>query len=360
MIKKYCLFIPSLGGGGAEKVVALLANYLAKKENTEVFLVVLHEEGKYWQLISEKVKVVNLKQSRVLKSILPFSSWIKDNKPDVIFSALSHVNVVAAIATKMRRHQCKLILSEHSTISQLSIMTNPIYRSIFKFFYSQADYIVAVSKGVMSDVLKTLKINPNKIIVINNPVCPNIYTSEKVNFIKYFNKNPGKVILSIGRLESEKNYLNLLEAFRNLNNSDYYLVILGEGSERKILEDYILNNKLDDRVILPGFVKDPFIWINSADLFVSSSNKEGFGNAIVEAMAYGINIVSTDCVGPREILKDGELGLLVEKNNPKYLAEAIIKVLKETNLFDKDEIINRANDFRENLILSEYENIFEN
>lgn len=357
MIKKYCLFIPSLGGGGAEKVVALLANYLANKENTEVFLVVLREEGVYWQLVNEKVKIVNLKQGRVLKSILPFSSWIKENKPDVIFSALSHVNVVAAIAKKLSRHQCKLVISEHSTISDTLIFKKKLYKFIFNFFYNQSDYIVAVSKGVKNDLLKILDIEPNKIVVINNPVYPSNKTVKKINLESYFKNKPNKVILSIGRLELEKNYINLLKAFKNLSNENLGLVILGEGKQREVLEKYISENGLVDKVILPGFVKDPFIWINTCDLFVSSSEREGFGNAIVEAMAYGLNIVSTDCVGPREILDDGKYGILVPRGNPHALSEAIKSTLSNPNKFDKEKTLERSKRFSESIIFESYEKI---
>lgn len=357
MIQKYCLFIPSLGGGGAEKVVAILASYLANKKNVEVFLVVQNLDGVYWELINENVKIVNLNQTRALKSIIPLAKWIKNNKPDVVFSALSHVNVVASIAQKISGHKCKLILSEHSTVSHLPMLKKNRYKFIFKFFYNRANYIVAVSNGVKTDLIETLALDPNKINVINNPVCPNVIKNEKIDLIKFFKKQPDKLILSIGRLEPEKNYLNLLKAFNNLDNN-YCLVILGEGSEREILEKYIVNNNLSKRIILPGFVKDPFVWINSADIFVSSSNIEGFGNAIVEAMAYGLNIVSTDCVGPREILVDGKYGLLVEKDNPNALTLGMFKILNNPNLFNVNQIVNRAKDFRESIILSNYEVIF--
>ncbi|MCL6239220.1 glycosyltransferase [Acinetobacter sp. ANC 5033] len=357
MTKKYCLYIPSLGGGGAEKVIAILASHLANKKNVEIFLIVQKLDGVYWELVNENVKIVNLDQTRTLKCLIPLAKWIRNNKPDVVFSALTHVNVVTALARKISGHKCKLILSEHSTISNLSMLKKNKYKFIFKFFYSQADYIVAVSNGVKSDISNTLNINPEKIVVINNPVYPSYLTTKKVDLNSFFKNNPGKLILSIGRLEPEKNYLNLLKAFNKFNNN-HYLVILGEGSERQLLEKYIIDNNLCDRVLLPGFVKDPFVWINSADIFVSSSNIEGFGNAIVEAMAYGLNIVSTDCVGPREILSGGKYGLLIEKNKPNEFFDAINKLLDDPTLFDKKEVVNRAKDFSENIILSKYEDIF--
>lgn len=359
MTQKYCLYIPSLGGGGAEKVIAILASHLANKENVEVFLIVQKLDGVYWELINENVKIVNLNQTRTLKCLIPLAKWIHHNKPDVIFSALTHVNVVASLAKKISGHKCKLVLSEHSTISNLSMLHNNKYKFIFNFFYKQADCIVAVSNGVKDDIIDTLNINPKKVVVINNPVYPNFLTTKKVDLNKIFKNKPEKLILSIGRLEPEKNYLNLLKTFNKFKN-DHYLIILGEGSERRLLEKYILDNNLGERVLLPGFVKDPFVWINSADIFVSSSNIEGFGNAIVEAMAYGLNVVSTDCVGPREILSNGKYGLLVEKDNPNEFFDAINKLLANPATFDKGEMINRAKDFSESIILSKYEDIFIN
>lgn len=357
MVKKYCLFIPTLGGGGAERVVALLASYLAKKNNTEVYLVVLRTEGVYWDIVDKKVVIINLNQTRILKSILPLSNWIKENKPNVVFSALSHVNVAASIALQISGHKCRLVMSEHSTVSHIPIFKKKLNKLFFRFFYNKADSIVAVSKGVGDDLIRTLGVSFNKVKVINNPVCPSVRTNEKIDYKDFFKNKPEKIILSIGRLEEEKNYINLLKAFNKLSNKKIALVILGEGKQRSFLENYIADNDLTDRVILLGFVQNPFIWLNSCDLFVSSSEREGFGNAIVEAMAYGLNVVSTDCVGPKEILKDGDFGILVEKNNPQALVEGINELLNFPNKFNKNNILNRAEDFSETKIFKHYDEV---
>jgi len=359
-IRKYCLFIPSLRGGGAEKVVALLASYLANDDANKVYLVVMREDGVYWDLINEKVRIINFKQKRVLNCVLPLSQWIKANEPHVIFSALSHVNIVTSLAKMLSRHDCKLVLSEHSTLSDSSTAKKKLYKNLVKVFYNRANCTIAVSDGVKKDLISNFEVLPNKVQVINNPAYPTHISREKVDVRSFFKQDFTSFILSIGRLQPEKNFLNLLQAFNTLADRNCVLAILGEGKERYVLEKYIIDNNLSDRVILPGFVKDPTKWLNSADVFVSSSNREGFGNAIVEAMACGVNVVSTNCAGPKEILSNGQYGILVASNNPQELSSAIFDVLSNSHQFDKDKLKDRAKEYSASNIFSKYERVLTN
>ncbi|MCO8048560.1 glycosyltransferase [Acinetobacter towneri] len=359
MKKKYCLFIPSMRGGGAEKVVALLSSFLANKEDAEVYLLVMREEGVYWDLIIDKVNIVVLNKKRALHCIVPLIKWIKVNKPDIIFSALNYANLIVAIARSLSGINCKHIMSEHGRFYIPYNIGSYIYKAIFSFYYNKADLIVAVSDGIKKEIVENLSIDANKVVVINNPAFPSKKVINKVDLSNYFKVVPSKLIISIGRLDPLKNFINLLTAYKLLNKKDIGLVILGEGNQRAMLEKYIKKNNLDYQVLLPGFVKDPYIWLNTADLFVSSSDSEAFGNAIVEAMAYGLNIVSTRCDGPCEILNNGEFGILVPINDSENLCEAINNILLNKNLFDKVKIQERAKSFSQENIFKKYDDIFE-
>jgi glycosyltransferase involved in cell wall biosynthesis len=153
------------------------------------------------------------------------------------------------------------------------------------------------------------------------------------------------IILGAGRLTRQKDFPTLVRAFAQLApHTDARLIIIGEGGERAALERLIGALGLDSRVDLPGFVRNPSSFMRRARLFVLSSAWEGFGNVLVEAMAVGTPVVSTDCPsGPREILADGAFGALVPPADPQALARAMLGALEQ--LADPDALRRRAADF---------------
>nr|WP_241878977.1 glycosyltransferase [Psychrobacter sp. PraFG1]UNK05619.1 glycosyltransferase [Psychrobacter sp. PraFG1] len=167
------------------------------------------------------------------------------------------------------------------------------------------------------------------------------------------------MVLAVGRLTHQKDFATLIHAFKKvLKNKACNLIILGEGELRCELEKLIKDLNLQDNVQLPGFVNNPYAWMSKADLFVLSSIYEGFGNVLVEAMACGTPVVSTDCPsGPSEILENGRWGSLVPTNDPDSLAEAILKALNNTK-FKSELVKKRAEDFSVDNSLSGYIAVF--
>jgi glycosyltransferase involved in cell wall biosynthesis len=198
---------------------------------------------------------------------------------------------------------------------------------------AQADSIIAVSDGVASDISLITGIPLERIHVIRNPVVtPQMEKLAEVSSDhEWFSKKDKPVLLGIGRLGSQKNFEILIRAFCIVRlKIDCRLMILGEGRRRPRLEKLIKRLGVADSVQLPGFVSNPYPYLAKADLFVLSSLWEGSPNALTEALALGIPVVSTDCEsGPREVLQNGKYGSLVPIGDVDALASAIIHTLSD-------------------------------
>ncbi|MDM1545268.1 glycosyltransferase [Ignatzschineria indica] len=340
-MKRICLFLPSLRGGGAERVMLILANGFAER-GYSVDLVLAKAEGAYLKSVSNQVKIVDLNKSRMLLSLFPFVSYLRRNKPDVVLSAMNHVNVIAVIAKSFSLGKFKLIISEHSNLSVSSRFNKGFKNSVVNFLvnwiYKKADSIVAVSNGVADDLSRVTGISLKRISTIYNPVVTDELLRLKSIRPDSFIDND-KYILSVGRFVTAKDFNNLIEAYSKSNaKSEYKLVILGDGELREGLEEKIKELSLDGKVLLPGFVDNPFYWMANAELFVMSSVYEGLSNVLIEAMACGAAVVSTDCPsGPAEILENGKWGRLVPVSNSEALAQGIDQELQaeQKNTFER-------------------------
>jgi glycosyltransferase involved in cell wall biosynthesis len=154
----------------------------------------------------------------------------------------------------------------------------------------------------------------------------------------------GPILLAVGTLKAVKRHDLLVRAFARMPRADATLCILGEGQERAGLETLIGSLGLQDRVLLAGYQADPAPWYAHADLFVLSSDHEGFGNVLVEALEHGLPVVSTNCpTGPHEILEDGKYGRLVPVGDVDALARAMDKALSANH--DREQLKRRALDF---------------
>jgi glycosyltransferase involved in cell wall biosynthesis len=354
--KKITFFIPSLEGGGAEKVFVNLVNYISSKDY-QVDLILVNKKGEYCDQVSKNVRVIDLELFRSWKSIFPLIHYLKKEKPRVLISSLDHVNIIAIIAKKLARVQSRVIIRQ---ANYFSASASRKIRSLANIFYKKADRIIAVSKGVKSDLIQNLKIKESKIETVYNPInVEGISKKSEEKVVSDFIDNDSKIILAVGSFEKQKNFSGLIRAFEILSKKrpDIKLVILGEGSLRLDLESLVEELSLGDKVLLPGFVDNPYKYMKRADVFVLSSINEGLPNVILEAMACGTPIVSTNCPsGPKEILKGGEYGILVDLDNPDSLAKAIDKTLD--NPIESEKLINRAKDFSIDKIGKEYLKLF--
>jgi len=197
--------------------------------------------------------------------------------------------------------------------------------------YPWADGVIAVSEGVARGLCRIPGIPPERVTVIYNPVIPADLEVKAAQPVAHPWLAPGQppVVLGVGKLKLQKDFSTLLRAFRRVRDRrEAHLIIIGEGRRRHHLEDVVRHLGLSADVALPGYQENPFAWMSKASVFVLSSLWEGLPGVLIEAMASGCPVVSTDCPsGPREILLDGALGPLVPVSDDEAMAGAILSVL---------------------------------
>lgn len=352
------IFLPSLRGGGAERVMLFLARGFVEK-GYEVDLVLAKSEGPYLRDVPENVNVVDLKAGRVFTSLSALVRYLRKAQPFALLSAMDHSNIIALWAQRLARVRARVVVSVHHTLSmgvKHSNRRGRLIPYIARWCYGWADGVVAVSRGVADDLSNTLDLPRERIRVIYNPVVvPELFelVTEPMEH-PWFRAGEPPVVLSVGRLTAAKDYPTLLRAFSLVIRArPVRLVILGEGEERARLEAMVWDLGLEDVVSLPGFVKNPYAYMSKAAVFVLSSAWEGFGNVLVEAMACGTPVVSTNCPsGPAEILESGKYGRLVPVGNAEALAEGILAVLDGST--NSEVLRHRAKEFSYDDIADQY------
>jgi glycosyltransferase involved in cell wall biosynthesis len=334
--KKVALFIPSLEGGGAERVMVNLGHTMLEF-GLSVDLLAASIKGPYVKQIDPRIRLINFDTKRTLTSFPQLVKYLRENRPQAIISALAHCNVLAIWAKKLAGVNTKVVVSDHIAFSLLEHSSNAVQRThrnlllMMRASYPFADSIVAVSQGVADD-LHALAGVKRKIDVIFNPVLSQeLFRKADLPVDHPWLHTDIPVVLAVGRLEHQKDFPNLLQAFALLKKlRPARLMILGEGSERNSLEDMVKALGLEQDVWMPGFVDNPYAYMKHADVFAMSSLFEGLPTVLIEAMAVGTPVVSTDCKsGPREIFTAAQYGTLVPIQNPQSLADALHQTLSQ-------------------------------
>lgn len=324
------LFLPSLAGGGAERVFVELANEFAAR-GLRVDLVLASAEGPYLEDISSAVRIVDFKVPRILRAVLPLVRYLRTERPAAMLSALDHANVVAVIARRLAGASTRCVISVRSVPTEVyrragSGGSRHLLR-FMKIAYPFADAIIANSHAVALDLSRLLRIPVDELHVIHNPLnLARIETESRAPLAHdWLADGAPPVILGVGSLAPLKDFETLIRAFAIVRQSRACrLVILGEGPDRKKLEAVARGVGVTNHVLMPGFVANPFAWMRRARVFVSSSVTEGFPNALLQALALGLPIVSTNSVGgSAELLENGRWGTLVPVGRPGAMAAAI-------------------------------------
>jgi glycosyltransferase involved in cell wall biosynthesis len=328
---RVALFLPNLSGGGAERVFALLAEGLAAR-GIETEVVLARAEGPHVAAVRAVVPVVDLHAASTRASLLPLARYLRKRRPDVLVAALAHANIVAVWARWLARVDTALVITHHLGLSTEKATFAARRWSVLRaWFYPRADAIVAVSRDMAVDLARSIGVPRDRVEVIVNPVItPQLAAQAQAPLDHpWFAAGQPPVVLGIGRLEPQKDFETLLRAVALVRQErPVRLLILGEGGERPALESLAEELGLGEDVALPGFVDNPYAYLARAAVFALSSVYEGLPTVLIEALAVGTPVVSTDCeTGPREILDDGRLGRLVPINDPMGLAGAIAATL---------------------------------
>lgn len=345
---KVVFFQPNFRAAGVEKVNILLANEMFKL-GVDVEFLVFKKEGEFLNLLNKKIKVTDLSVERALHSFIALVRYFFRHK--VIFvSSYSGLSLLSIIANAITLNRSEVYACEHSTLSKITQVKgsfkDKVIKILLKFFYNHCSGVICVSKGVANDLVEHVGVSSKKVKVLYNPVVNNTIF-ESINYFpehKWFLDKASPVFIAVGRLDVAKNFALLINAFNKVvEEQDARLLILGEGSLRDELQTQINTLGLQEKCELVGFVDNPYKYMKHADAFVLSSDFEGFGNVIVEAMAVNTPVVSTNCPsGPSEILEDGKWGTLVPVGDVDALANAMLDVINNPPSVD---LTVRANHF---------------
>jgi len=362
-------FLSNLKGGGAERVAMTLLQGF-QSENLQSSLFLLKNQIDFveeYDRLSDKINVAyatNINER--IRNKLP-EIWVKC-KSMVIDSNIL-VGGLELDPTYFAFLWAKLfskpIIGWVHTPIKPYLLSLPRKHSFFvRTIYPRLDRIVFPSRGAADSMIQYLHLPLEKIRIIPNPInidLVNNLANAPISH-EYYCSYSKPIILSCGRLEIQKGFDLLIQASWRLiaHGYDHILIILGEGSQRQRLLDMASELNIRENVILPGFLPNPFPLLKAAKLFVSPSRIEGFGQAILEALALGIPVVATDCnTGPSEIIDGGKYGMLVETENIDALVNAMESMFSD-EVHDKFSSLGckRALDYSPNHIASLWKDIF--
>lgn len=334
---RIAIFIPSLEGGGAERVTVTLCNALAARGHA-IDLVLAKAKGPFLADLSPNVRMVDLGHDRVARSLPGLVRYLRAERPDALMSVLSHASVIARFAVGLARTPVRHVVAEHTTYgvqtdAQLGLRGRGMV-ALMRRLYPHAQHIITVSDGAANALATYIGVDRQLITTVYNPFDIEAIARSMSQAISHpwFQDGNRGVIVAIGRLSPEKDFATLLNAFAQVRSArPARLLILGEGAEREALEGQAAALALSSEDFqMPGFVQNPFAYLSRSDVFVLSSRYEGLPSAVVEALACEVPIVATDCPsGPSEILEGGRWGRLVPMGDAAALADAIVEALDE-------------------------------
>jgi len=364
MKKLVLVIMHELSVGGAERVTLNLANNLDRNKYI-VHFALFKKKGLFVDYLKEDIIIHDLNAKRVITSSHKLFFLILKLKPNIVFTSITHVNLLVGAFIPFIRVFCVKIMFVTREVNIPSTRATHISRSkkidwIYKILIRNFDTIIVQSLFMKDDIINYYKVKSSKIVVINN-----ILNTLDIHKSILMNANHGSLfksnkinVLAVGNLKSQKGFDRLLQII-NLVNDNYHFTIIGEGECRDSLENIITELNIKDRVSLLGFKKNPYKYMNKADILVLTSRYEGFPNVILEANACGKFVIAFDCPGvSTEIIKNGINGVLVADGDYESFAQAIYKYANISH--SKELILESTQKYKVINTLKQYDNIFLN
>ena len=352
-MKTILFILPDLSQGGAERVITTLCNELDRSKFCPK-LVLFKKEGYYLNHLKSDVEIIELNISRIRYSIFKIIPLIKKLKPEIVFTGWGEISAFLSPLIPFFS-KTKFITRETNVVSKHVTRKEILF---FYRFYTNFHQIIAQSDDMKKDLIENFKINPSKIIKINNPVDFEMINELKDEIIEQDYNKSYKKIVSIGNLSQRKGFDLLLNVFQYLKSEPIKLTIFGDGRDKAEL----LQQKSDlqlENVSFFGKVNNPFPFVKQADLFILSSRYEGFPNVLLEAGACGTYSLANNCPGGiNEIIQEGINGEIYDINDAEGFANKIKEILDKS--YDKENIIESIESrFSKKVIINQYESLFE-
>lgn len=328
---KMVLIISSLRSGGAERVLSILANHWQASRH-EIHLITIDNKDSDFYVVNQGIHRYSLDMATAsvgvfsgaianIKRISKIRHLCESIRPEIVISFIDSTNILSSIV--LIGTSIPLVVSEridpfrHS----IGILRAFIRPWLYRMF---ASALVVQTEAVKDKCKKKWKVQRVRVIAnpISLPEVSEIFTRSRV-------------VLSVGRLNIQKGHDILIRAFQKISSEfpDWKLLIVGEGGQRKFLEEIIKCLDMSERISMPGLSNDIFAHYNKASIFCMPSRFEGFPNALLEALAMGCACIATDCEsGPREILEDGRLGILTPVDDVNAMADALRKLMQDSEL----------------------------
>lgn len=326
--QRLAFVLPDLRGGGAERITIVLGQYF-RDLGHPVDYVLVQARGELLDLVPDGSRVIDLKATRLRDAIGPLARYLREVQPVGMQVSLWPLTAYSVIARLRSGATSRLVLSDHNTLSKSYAGRGRLHRlylaGTIRASYPFANACIAVSGGVASDLAAISGLPVDRWKVVYNPIAaPPATRPAPPSLSGIWGSREGKRLLAVGSFKAQKNFPLLVRAFARVSRTrSATLAIVGEGPLRSEIERTIVEEGVCDSVILPGFTKEPWPFYESADLYVMSSDNEGFPMVLVEALHYGLPVVSTDCPsGPREILEE-PFGRLVPCGDVEALAAAV-------------------------------------
>ena len=371
-VKRVLFVIPSLAGGGAERVILHILKYI-DRSRFEPHLAVFEKHGELVSEVPYDIQVEKLKERRSLYGlqwlvvIFKLTGLLKKRKIDAVVSFMWYTNLVVLIARILSRVSVGVVVSERYglSVSFEGKIAELLRRLIIRFFYPGANAVIVNSMEMGNQISQMVHMPKGKIITIYNPVdLARIAQLKEESAEHPWFRESFPTVIGIGRLTRQKGFDYLIRAIRILkdNGIECRLALLGKGSEEENLKRLASELGVSDRVLFAGFQQNPYKYLARSTVFALSSLYEGFPNVLLEALSLGIPSVATRCpTGPEELIADGINGLLVPPADERALAEAIKRLLLDEDLRKRlsDAGKKRAEDFGVEKIIKQYEEVIE-
>lgn len=319
--------IPTLRGGGAERVIVTLLRHLDRSRFRLAIGVVDMRDAVYRDEIPSDVEFIDLGVTRVRHALPKIAALIWKRRPDVVFSTLGHLNLALAMVRPLLPDGVRYIARETSIVSYAlqAYRLSGVWKTLYRWFYTRHDLLICQSRYMQTDLVERFGYPGERSVVINNPVDADLFRRLAAAPLDRSGFRAGSVrLVAAGRMTEVKGFDLLIEAIALLAEPRIHLVLLGEGPLLNELKQLAVARGVAEQVDFVGFQSNPYAWFARADAFVLSSRYEGFPNVVLEALTCGTPVIATPAPGgTREILDGIPECVVAEEVSAQSLADAI-------------------------------------